>query len=188
MQLKFLILAIAVLASTGAQAQVVVSEGMGASRDCYIHARFGFNPAVGVKTCSIALDQPLTAYDRAATYDNRGIILNRLERLDQAASDFNRAIALQPDLGDAYVNSGSILIKKKSYEEALVQINKGLALEVSFPEIGYYNRALALELLGRHREAYYDYRKALELEPTFTPASERLANFVVSQAPAVQPR
>ena len=180
MKLKFMLLAISVLVPVGASAQIVVSEGMGASRDCYIHARFGFSPLAGVKTCTIALEQPLTAYDRAATYDNRGVILNRLERIDQAASDFDRAIALQPDLGDAYVNSGSVLIKKKSYEEALLQVKKGLALGVSFPEIGYYNRALALELLGRYQEAYADYKKALELEPTLTLASQRLANFVVT--------
>jgi tetratricopeptide (TPR) repeat protein len=150
MKLKFMVFAITALTSAGASAQIVVSEGMGASRDCYIHARFGFDPVAGIKTCAIALEQPLTAYDRAATYDNRGVILNRLGRIDQAVSDFDRAIVLQPDLGDAYVNSGSVLIKKKSYEEALVQVNKGLALGVSFPEIGYYNRALALELLGRY--------------------------------------
>jgi tetratricopeptide (TPR) repeat protein len=187
MKLKIMLLAMTVLASGGAQAQVVVSEGMGASRDCYVHARFGFDPLVGIKTCTIALTQPLTAYDRAATYDNRGVILNRQGRIDQAASDFNRAIALHPKLGDAYVNSGAVLIRKQSYEDALSQINKGLAFGVSFPEIGYYNRALALEALGRFREAYYDYKKALELEPTFAPASQRLTNFVVTPSPASPP-
>ena len=187
MKLKIMLLAMTVLASAGAQAQIIVSEGMGASRDCYVHARFGYDPMAGIKTCAIALTQPLTGYDRAATYGNRGVILNRLGRFDQAASDFDRAIALQPDLGDAYVNRGSVLISKKSFEEALAQIDKGMQLQPSFPEVGYYNRALALEGLGRYREAYYDYKKALELEPTFTLASQRLTNFVVTPAPASPP-
>jgi tetratricopeptide (TPR) repeat protein len=186
MKLKIMFLAMTVMTSAGAQAQIVVSEGTGPARDCFVHARFGFDPAAGIKACTIALSQPLAASDRAATYDNRGIILNRRGRTDEAASDFDRAIALQPDLGDAYVNRGSILIKKKLYEEALVQTNKGLALGISFPEIGYYNRALALEQLGRYQEAYADYKKALALEPNFTLASERLTNFVVT--PVSPPR
>jgi tetratricopeptide (TPR) repeat protein len=182
MKRMILLLGMTVLAAAGARAQVVVSQGSGAGHDCYVHARFGFNPVEGVKDCTIALGQALSASDRAATYDNRGIILNQQGLLDAAASDFDRAIGLRPGLGDAYINIGSVLIRKKSYEEALVQINKGMALGASFPHIGYYDRALALELLGRYREAYDDYRKALEIEPTFSLASERLKDFVVTPA------
>jgi tetratricopeptide (TPR) repeat protein len=141
----------------------------------------------GIKDCTIALGQSQTVSDRAATYDNRGIILNRQGRLDEAASDFSRAIALRPDLGDAYINSGSILIQRKSYEEALAQIDKGMALGASFPAIGYYDRALALELLGRYQEAYRDYKKALEIEPNLTLASDRLKDFTVTTTPADRP-
>jgi hypothetical protein len=41
--------------------------------------------------------------------------------------------------------------------------------------------------LGVTQEAYADYKKALELEPTLTLASQRLANFVVTQAPVSPP-
>jgi len=179
-----LLFGLTLLACAGAQAQVVVSEGDGAGRDCYMHARFGSEPAKGLKVCALALDQGQSVSDRAATFDNRGIILNRQGRFDDAASDFSRAIALQPGLGDAYINLGSVLIRRKSYEEALVQIDKGMALGASFPHFGYYDRGLALELLGRYKEAYYDYKKALGLEPGFTLASERLKDFTVTPAPA----
>jgi len=182
-----LLLGMMVLASAGARAQVVVSSGSGPGQDCYIHARFGYNPVEGVKACTIALGQVQTTNDRAATYDNLGIILNQEGRFDEAASDFSRAAMLRPDLGDAYINIGSVLIRKKSYEDALVQINKGMALGPSFPHIGYYDRALALEFLGRYREAYFDYKKALEIEPNFILASERLKDFVVTTVPAKQP-
>ena len=188
MNFKIMLLAMTVLGSAGASAQIIVSEGGGSARDCYVHARFGHNLAEGLKTCEIALKDVLAARDRAATYGNRGVILNRQGRIDQAAADFAKAIAMQPDLGDAYINMGAVLISKKSFEEALVQIGKGMGLNPSLPEVGHYNRALALEALGRYREAYYDYKKALELEPTFTPASQRLASFVVTPAPASSTR
>lgn len=187
MKRMIMLLCMTVLVSAGAQAQIVVSAGSGPGQDCYRHARFGFDPAAGVKVCTLALGQVLTISDRAATYDNRGVILNQEGRFDEAASDFGQAIALRPDLGDPYVNSGSVLIKKKSYEDALVQINKGMVLGASLPQIGYYDRALALEMLGRYQEAYYDYKKALEIEPDFSLASERLKDFVVTTTPANHP-
>lgn len=120
MKLMVLLFALMVMASADAHAQVVVSEGDGAGRDCYVHAKFGHDLANGLKVCNIALDQGQSITDRAATFDNRGIILNRLGRFDEAASDFRRAVTLQPELGDAYINIGSTLIRQKSYDEALV--------------------------------------------------------------------
>jgi tetratricopeptide (TPR) repeat protein len=183
-KLSVLLLGLIALAPAAAQAQVVVFGDSGAGRDCYLNARFGLDAANGIKVCTLALDQGQSIDDRAATFDNRGIILNRRGRFDEAASDFGRAIALKPDLGDAYINLGAVLIRRKSYDEALAKIDKGMALGASFPHIGYYDRALALELMGRYKEAYYDYKKALELEPGFTLASERLKDFTVTTAPA----
>jgi tetratricopeptide (TPR) repeat protein len=73
-------------------------------------------------------------------------------------------------MGDAYVNLGSMMIKKRQFPEALDQINKGLALGMSLPHVGYYDRTLAHQALGQFKEAYFDYKKALELEPTFQQA------------------
>ena len=123
----------------------------------------------------------------AATYDNRGVMLDQLGHVERAAADFNKAIEIQPDLGDPYVNLGAMLIKKKEYAAALDQINKGMDLGMSFPHLGYYNRAITEQMLGRYKEAYYDYKKVLELEPNFIMASERVKDFVVTRTPANAP-
>jgi len=72
-----------------------------------------------------------------------------------------------------------VLIRQKKYEDALAEINKGIGLGMAFLHIGYYNRAVAEELLGRYRDAYYDYMHTLELEPGFTAAQERVKLFRV---------
>ena len=54
-------------------------------------------------------------------------------------------------------------------------------------ESGCGKSTVAYQLLGRFKEAYYDYKKTLELEPNFTQASERLKDFVVTRAPAKVP-
>lgn len=167
-----------------ASAQTVVSTGSGLAFECFIHAKAGTKPREGVRLCDMAFKQDrLNSRDKAATYDNRGVLLNMINEVDRAQSDFKSAIALDPSLGDPHVNLGSMLIRKKQFSEAIVQIDKGLALGMSFPQIGYYNRALAWDYQGRYREAYTDYKRALDHDPNFKLASDRLKDFVVTRAP-----
>ena len=182
------LLAAAALAPKAAHAQTIVSLGKGLAHDCFIYAKAGVDPYDGVEVCNQSIDhEPLTIKDRAAPVDNRGVMLDQLGRLEKAAADFQQSMALDPKLGDPHINLGSVMIKQKRYDEALESINKGIALGVSFPHIGYYDRAVAYQLLGRFKEAYYDYKKTLELEPNFTQASERLKDFIVTRVPAKAP-
>jgi tetratricopeptide (TPR) repeat protein len=177
-----------VIAAGAAQAQVVMTVGSGLAHDCFVHAKTGNQQRDGVVICNQALDRDvLTKKDRAGTFDNRGVILDLLGRTEEAAADFNMAIALDPTLGDPYVNLGAMLIKKGQHEEALAQINKGIDLGMAFAHIGYYDRAVAEQMLGRFKEAYYDYKKVLEIEPNFKMASERLKDFTVKRTPPQVP-
>jgi tetratricopeptide (TPR) repeat protein len=179
------LLAASLLAVPKAQAQVVITVGTGQAHQCFIYAKSGTNLQQGAQTCTGALEHDvLSKKDRAGTYDNRGVIFDLLGHTQEAADDFNMAITLDPTLGDPYVNLGAMLIKKGQHEEALVQINKGLDLGMAFPHIGYYDRAVAEQMLGRYKEAYYDYKKVLELEPNFAMATERLKDFTVIRVPA----
>jgi tetratricopeptide (TPR) repeat protein len=191
MRRSVLLLGAAFLAAAipgAAQAQTIVSMGKGLAHDCFVYAKAGVDPYDGVEICNQSLtNEALTVKDRAATYDNRGVMLDQLGRLEKAADDFQHAMALDPGLGDPHINLGSVMIKQKRYDEALESINKGIELGVSFPHIGYYDRAVAYQLLGRFKEAYFDYKKVLELEPNFTQASERLKDFVVTRVPAKAP-
>lgn len=183
--MKTLFGALLLMAVLPAWSQTIVSQGMGKAHDCFIHAKTGYDLRGGAEICTGALrDDILNVRDRAATYDNRGVILDRLGKVADAADDFNAAIRLDPTLGDPHVNLGSMMIKERRLDEALVEINKGLDLGMSFPYVGYYDRALAEQLLGRYREAYYDYKKVLELEPDFVQASERLKDFTVVRKPS----
>ena len=176
---------LAVLAlPSAASAQTVVSTGSGLAFECFIHAKSGAKPREGVRLCDRAFKQDrLNTHDKAATYDNRGVLLNMMGEVDRAEADFKSAIALEPGLGDPHVNLGAMLIRKKQFSEAIVQIDKGLALGMSFPQIGHYNRALAWDYLGRYPQAYADYKKTLDYDPSFKLASDRLKDFVVTRKP-----
>ena len=185
LMLGAVLLAVFALAPKAAHAQTIVSMGQGLAHDCFIYAKAGMRPREGLVVCDQAIArEAMMTKDRAATFDNRGVILDRLGETDRAAADFRQAMVLDPTLGDPHVNLGSMLIKEKRYDDALARINQGIALGVSFPQIGYYNRAVAYHQMGKFKEAYYDYKKALEIDPSFTMASEHLKDFVVTRAPA----
>lgn len=183
MRIRILSLACVALIGLGlptASAQILVSIGNSRARSCYLGAKNGFASDDLIKLCNSSLDEEnLSPKDRAATYDNRGILENRLNRLNQALVSFNDALAIDASLGDAYVNRGTVLIRQKKYEDALADIDKGIGLGMAFLHIGYYNRGVAEELLGRYRDAYYDYMHTLEIDPNFAAARERLKFFRV---------
>ena len=188
MKVRIILMLAAVIAAAPAFGQSIVTRGVGLAHDCFIYAKTGRDPRGGVDTCDRALrDEPLSRRDKAATYDNRGVMLDALGKSQVAETDFRTAIELRPDLGDAYVNLGSMLIKKRELASALEHINKGIELGMGFPHIGYYDRALAEELSGRYLEAYHDYQKVLELEPHYAAAEERLKDFTVVRKPAAPP-
>jgi len=185
----FLTASLAVLlGSIPAGAQTIVTLGKGYAHDCFVYAKAGTDPFDGVGVCDMALkEEVLTTKDRAATFDNRGVMLDMLGKTDKAADDFHMASSLNEALGDPHVNLGSMLIKQRRYSDALAEINKGLDLGMSFPHIGYYDRAIAEEMMGSYKASYYDFKKVLEIEPNYGPATERLKDFIVTTVPAKTP-
>jgi tetratricopeptide (TPR) repeat protein len=173
-------LGVASLLSQSAQAAVTVL-GNGLARTCYEAAEFGGGSSEdGIKACSDALEQmALPVRDRAATLVNRGIIYSRVDEPLMAISDYDKGIAMEPSLGEAYVDRGASLIVLSRYDEAVQDIDKGIAMGSNRLQIAYYDRGLAQEALGNVRAAYEDYKKATEIEPDFTLASDQLARFKV---------
>lgn len=172
------------LLSAPAHALVTV-VGAGIAHDCFAAAKAGTNPRAAIAVCNMALaEETLDIRARAGTYINRAVMKAALGRIEDAMADYNSGLSLEPELGDGYVDRGAALITLKRYDEALVDINKGIALGQTYEQIGYYNRGVAQFFLGHAPEAYYDFKKALEIAPEFTPASDQLKNFVVTRKPA----
>jgi tetratricopeptide (TPR) repeat protein len=172
-------IAMAAFAALPAEAAVTVL-GNGIARACYEAAEFGGDEHDGIAECSLALDEaaiPIT--ERAATFINRGILRSRNSDPEGALDDYNHGLELRPNLGEGYVDRGAVMILFQRYADALKDITKGIDLGANKPEIAYYDRAIADEALGDIRGAYEDYKKAVEIAPDFTLATEHLARFKV---------
>jgi tetratricopeptide (TPR) repeat protein len=168
-----------VVAALPAKAVTLVIGG-GAGAQCYATAEFG-DPFEAFDICTRALSgQDMSVRDRAATYINRSVVRLRVHDYSGAIADCDLAIARFPSLGEAYVNRGAALINLDQPSEALDALNKGIQIGLDKVHLAYYNRGLAKEKLKDVRGAYDDYKKALELDPTFTLAAEELKRFSVT--------
>ncbi|HEY4114634.1 MAG TPA: hypothetical protein VGM17_11305 [Rhizomicrobium sp.] len=173
------------LAGTAAAPAAVSVVGNSIGTDCYRAAEFGGETRDGIQTCTYALDsQALTIRDRAATLINRGILRSRVGDTEGALADYNQGLTYDGSLGEGYVDRGAVYIALRRYDEALNDINKGIEMGAREPHIAYYDRAIVDEAMGNIRAAYEDYKKAVELQPDFTLASQQLARFKVIRSSA----
>ncbi|MFL5237121.1 MAG: tetratricopeptide repeat protein [Rhizomicrobium sp.] len=180
-------LVVAALAGSSAHAAVtVIGNGLGAS--CYQMAEFGGEPDRGIQTCTLAIEQEsLSVSDRAATYINRGILRSRGGDADGALKDYNLGLGMDGNHGEGYVDRGATYIALQRYPEAMADIDRGIALGANKLQIAYYDRAVVQEAIGNVRAAYLDYKKAVELAPDFSLASEQLRRFKVIRKESVSP-
>lgn len=175
------VLAVAVLAGSAVSA-AVLTIGSGPAVSCYEAARDDRADSYALRECNSAVESDmLTRNDRAATRVNRGIIYINRRNPAAALADFDAAIAMAPDLGEAHINRGAALLLERDYLGAIEAITHGLALNPEEPFKAYFNRGLAHEARGDVRAAYADYRQAQELAPEWQPAQRELARFTVTR-------
>lgn len=173
-------LAAGLVAGPGVASVLVIGNDIAA--DCSKAAFAGRADSASIAICSRALqEESLDRRDRAGTLVNRGVMLLRTRDYAAARTDLDRAIDLEPTLGEAFVNRGVLLMADQAYDRALAEIERGLALGVDEPAKAYYNRALAHESLNDARAAYLDYRRALDLAPDWEAPRRQLARFTVTK-------
>ena len=121
--------------------------------------------------------------DFADAYNNRGVILGKLERNEEALADYTKAIEIRPDDADNYYNRGNTLDKLDRYAEALADYAKAIELQPN-DAYAYNNRGVTLFNLERYEEALADYMKAIEMKPDEARAYQNAAeNCIVADKP-----
>jgi tetratricopeptide (TPR) repeat protein len=134
-----------------------------------------------VRRCDDALlRDTLTSYETVATHVNRGILRLRRGMVDDAVADFDRAIALDPNQPESYLNKGAALIRRHNPAEAVNLFTVALERNTTRPAVAHYGRAVAQEELGNVAAAYRDYRRASELDPNWREPRIELSRFRVT--------
>lgn len=176
--------AVVLVVAAPAFAAITVIGG-GNARGCYEAAEFSQSVKVGMAVCNAAInDDAMADSMRASTYVNRGIVYMHARNLTAAIADYDMALKINSRLAEAYVNKGIALVHLGGRDtDAVAALTAGLSYNPSQPEIAYYTRAIAYELIGRTREAYEDYKKAVALKPDWAEASAQLQRFSVVRVP-----
>ncbi len=119
------------------------------------------------RVSAIVLFQGMTSYsqrpqEKAAEFFARGYAYSRVGNLRSALQDFNKAIEINPEYEDAYLQRSSVLLKLGKPEDAIQDALKALDLNAG-SALCYLNMGMAYEILGNKKEAKRYLRKAVEL-------------------------
>lgn len=116
-------------------------------------------------TSAIAyLDQAIASNPTAQAYYLRGGVYFASGDLQQALTDYDQAIALDPNLSSAYQSRGLVQAELGDTDQALADISKAIELSPNFA-LAYRNRAEIQMNLGNTSAASFDLQAYLALVP-----------------------
>ena len=104
-----------------------------------------------------------------------GIILNELNKLDEAEANYQNAIKFKPDFAEAYYNLAVTLVKSKKLEEGIKNYQNAIKFKPDFA-IAHNNLGNVLNKLERLNEAEVSYQNAIKFKPDFAEAYYNLGN------------
>jgi len=104
-----------------------------------------------------------------------GIILNELNKLDEAEANYQNAIKFKPDFAEAYYNLAVTLVKSKKLEEGIKNYQNAIKFKPAFA-IAHNNLGNVLNKLERLNEAEVSYQNAIKFKPDFAEAYYNLGN------------
>ena len=103
-----------------------------------------------------------------------GIALQRQEKWSESVEILDKAIELNPDLVESYINRGIALRKVGRTDDAIASYSRAIALNSNYAE-AYLNRGNVLKDAGQLQGAVTDYERALQLKPDFAEAHRALS-------------
>lgn len=122
---------------------------------------------------SIALGLLANLEGHAESHYFRGNMFLAANRIDDAMTEYQKALALWPDCRDARDGLGNLLLNEGRLDDAIAQYQKALEIEPQSANARErYGDALFQK--GRSSDAMLQYQKAVELKPDFAQAHENL--------------
>lgn len=102
-------------------------------------------------------------------YFYKGIVLQSLDDSASALTAFDRALDLNPDFAEAYLDRGLVQTSLGDMDAAVADFDRAIDLKPDLPE-AYYNRGTAYGQMGRHDDALADLTEALRQRPDYANA------------------
>ncbi len=121
-----------------------------------------YNSALSIRPNSVE-----ALYDKAIFMQDHGMIADAL-------STYDKIIEINPRLELPWFNKGYIhLVETANYNEALVMFDKAIEINPRYID-AWHNRGLTYEGLKNYPKARENFKKALELDPTYDLSAEAM--------------
>ena len=114
-----------------------------------------FENALGV------IDEALALEETDKLWNNRGYVLYRLGRYDEAVSAYNTAIKITPDYTVALINKGDAQMALKDYTGAIASYNAAFASDAEANDLSFAQKAITGKDLGDAYAAVGNYPAAI---------------------------
>jgi predicted O-linked N-acetylglucosamine transferase (SPINDLY family) len=106
---------------------------------------------------------------------NHAAALLRMRSPSAAVASYDQAIALKPDLAEAFHCRGNALQDLKQFEAAVASYDRAIAIKPDYPE-AFNNRGVALQALYRFDGALASYDRAIALKSDYAEAYNNRGN------------
>jgi len=166
-----LTLAIAIGAVGSAQADVLdlLKAGLAARN------RGDFDGAIYYYTQAIDTGKLPPGY-LVVVINGRGVAYDIQGETDKAIVDFDVAIRLKPDFGEAYINRGLAWAKKHEHDRAIADFTEAIHLDPEHAYLALNDRGNVYEEKGNNSQAIEDYDRAIGMRPDYAGGYYNRAN------------
>ena len=143
----------------------------------------GGAPSANVTHCTIALDSGLfeTPEERARGLFKRGTAQIETGAYAEAVADFDEAIRLRPEYGEAFHNRGVAKWRMGRLEDALADFDESVALGQVELWRAYKVRGDLKAEMGQLDEALADYKRSLAIRPDWDYARKALRRAMIKK-------
>ncbi|MDF0556215.1 tetratricopeptide repeat protein [Kamptonema sp. UHCC 0994] len=122
-------------------------------------------------------DEAVNAYNQALqiqpeladTWNNRGVVLTRMQRYSEAIDSYEQATKIRPNYPDAWNNKGVVLLEMQQLPEAIVCYEQAIQAKSDYAD-AWNNRGVALSKMQKYEEAVISYNQALVIRNDYTDA------------------
>jgi len=125
----------------------------------------------------------LPAAARAIAYFNRGLAYNSVGKTTLALDDLSTAIKVNPAFAQAYNSRGTLMRALGRHDQAVRDYQAAIKNRYPQPHLAYYGAALSHAELRQTTQARTALRKALEANPNFNMARDKLAEIDATITP-----
>ena len=155
--------------------KVIVARGMEIksntpARDIKLHVNQLHQDVIADLEMLFFISEKVRSVRHSVSNNKLGLVFLKRNLFDEAIAEFERAVEIDPDFGEAYNNLGSAYLKRKSYPEAIDAFTRGIEKNVGYADL-HNNLGYAYFCANKYPEAIHQIKTALEKNPKFVHAT-----------------